>query len=309
MKFPAFSSVITKELGQRHNVPPNVMVPEISASARDYFRSHFLGAQYDPLQIPDPNRQDYNIPELSLPESLTLERIEARNAFLELVDGRYRQAVESTEYANLDEFRQQALNMVLSQSVRQAFDLSREPEKLKDAYGRNMFGQSVLIARRLVEAGSRFVTAYDRKRVETGRNWDTHGTNDKQHKDVLVPVLDQTLSTLLTDLEERGLLESTLVIAMGEFGRTYDLNPGGGRDHWCHCWSMVLGGRGHPWRADHRRQRRKGSLCGGPHGDHRRSPGHHLQGPGHRLDPGVHAPHWPSPQDRQLHQRRNRKAD
>ena len=244
MKFPAFSSVITKELGQRHNVPPNVMVPEISASKRDYFRSHFLGAQYDPLQIPDPNRQDYNIPELSLPGSLTLERIEARNAFLELVDGRYRQAVESTEYANLDEFRQQALNMVLSQSVRQAFDLSREPEKLKDAYGRHMFGQSVLIARRLVEAGSRFVTAFDLKRVETGRNWDTHGTNDKQHKDVLVPVLDQTLSTLLTDLEERGLLESTLVIAMGEFGRTYDLNPGGGRDHWCHCWSMVLGGGG-----------------------------------------------------------------
>ena len=94
--------------------------------------------------------------------------------------------VENNEYANLDELRQQALKMVLSQSVRQAFDLSQEPEKLKDAYGRHMFGQSVLIARRLVEAGSRFVTAYDLKRVETGRNWDTHGTNDKQHKDVLV---------------------------------------------------------------------------------------------------------------------------
>ena len=155
MKFPAFSSIITKELGQRQNVPPNVMVPEISAGARDNFRSHFLGAQYDPLQIPDPNRQNYKIPELSLPESLTLERIEARNAFLKLVDGRYRQAVESSEFANLDKFRQQALNMVLSQSVRQAFDLSQEPEELKDAYGRNMFGQSVLIARRLVEAGSR----------------------------------------------------------------------------------------------------------------------------------------------------------
>ncbi len=244
MKFPAFSSIITKELGQRNNVPPNVMVPEISASARDNFKSHFLGAQYDPLQIPDPNKRDYKIPELSLPGSLTLERIQARNAFLKLVDGRYRQRVESAEYANLDEFRQQALNMVLSQSVRQAFDLSKEPEKLKDAYGRSMFGQSVLIARRLVEAGSRFVTAYDLKRVETGRNWDTHGTNDKQHKDVLAPVLDQTLSTLLTDLEQRGLLETTLVIAMGEFGRTYDLNPGGGRDHWCHCWSMVLGGGG-----------------------------------------------------------------
>lgn len=244
MKFPAFSSILTKEMGPRGSIPPNVMVPEIHPGYQDYFKAHFLGAQYNPLEIPDPNQPNYELPDLTLPESLTIERIEARRSFLKLVDRLYRRKVENAEHASMDAYQQQALNMILSHSVREAFDLSQESEKTKDAYGRNTFGQSVLIARRLVEAGSRFVTALDLNRVETGRDWDTHGTNDKQHRDYLVPVLDQALSTLLTDLDERGLLESTMVIAMGEFGRTYDLNPGGGRDHWCHCWSMVLGGGG-----------------------------------------------------------------
>jgi len=111
---------------------------------------------------------------------------------------------------------------------------------MKDAYGRNGFGQSVLLARRLVEAGSRFVTAAGYK----FNAWDTHGDNDRKHRDELVPVLDQGLSTLLEDLEQRGLLESTLVLAMGEFGRTPHHNPNAGRDHWSTCWSLALGGGG-----------------------------------------------------------------
>ena len=134
--------------------------------------------------------------------------------------------------------------MILSENVRRAFDISTEPDKLRDAYGRHTLGQSALIARRLVESGTRFVTVSDLHREATGRDWDTHGKNDEQHRDHLVPQLDQTLTVLLTDLEDRGLLDNTMVIAMGEFGRTPDINSGGGRDHWCHCWSLALAGGG-----------------------------------------------------------------
>ena len=163
---------------------------------------------------------------------------------LKLVDELYREQVVGAEHASMDAFQQQALDLILSPKVREAFDLSKEPDQLKEAYGRHTFGQAALIARRLVEAGSRFVTVVDAKRTQTGRDWDTHSNNDKEHRDVLVPVMDQVLATLLTDLEERGLLSSTIVVAMGEFGRTPDVNPNAGRDHWPHCWSLVLGGGG-----------------------------------------------------------------
>ena len=244
MKFPAFSSIITKEMGSRDSVPPNVIVPEIHPGYKDFYKSHFLGAQYDPMEIPNPYQDDFEVPDLSLPANLTVERIEARRAFLSLVDDQYRKKVTSVEHQNMDTFHAQARNMILSPAVRKAFDLAGETEKTKESYGRHTFGQSVLIARRLVEAGSRFVTALDLNRIATGRDWDTHFGNDNQHKNHLVPALDQTLSTLLEDLEQRGLLESTMVIVTGEFGRTYDFNLSGGRDHWCHCWSLVLGGGG-----------------------------------------------------------------
>ena len=244
MKFPAFSSIITKEMGSRHSVPPNVIIPEIHPGYKDYYGAHFLGAEYDPMQIPNPYQDDFSVPDLELPSNLTIERMESRRSFLSLVDQQYRQIVASAEHENMDTFRTQAYNMILSPAVRKAFDISQESEKTKEAYGRHTFGQSVLIARRMVEAGSRFVTALDLNRIATGRDWDTHFGNDDQHKNHLVPVLDQTLSTLLEDLEQRGLLETTLVIATGEFGRTHDFNPGAGRDHWCHCWSLVLGGGG-----------------------------------------------------------------
>ena len=130
--------------------------------------------------------------------------------------------------------------MILAPEVRKAFDLSQEPEKTREAYGRTGFGQSVLLARRLVESGSRFVTAGGYK----GQAWDTHYDNDKLLRETLGPSFDQTVSALITDLDQRGLLESTLIIAMGEFGRTADINLDRGRDHWCYCWSVLLGGGG-----------------------------------------------------------------
>jgi hypothetical protein len=253
MKFPGFNAYIARELSARNNIPPHVMVPELGTSRENYFKAHFLGAQYDPLVVPDPNPpkpggvgaiaddiKDFQPADLSLPKSLSIQRIEQRRSFLAQVDRIYRQKVETADYANMDKFREQALNMILSPAVREAFDISKESEKTRDDYGRNAFGQSVLLARRLVEAGSRFVTASGYK----FQAWDTHWDNNKLMKNVLAPSLDQTLSALLDDLDQRGLLDSTIVVAMGEFGRTDDLNPDGGRDHWCHCWSTVLGGGG-----------------------------------------------------------------
>jgi hypothetical protein len=242
MEFPSFGSILTKEMGPRGDVPPHILTPQWESDRQyeEYFKSAFLGAEYDPLVVPDPNSKDFKLPDLSLPKSISPERLQDRRAFLELVDRRYRERTETAAKGDGDTFARQAQNMILSPAVRDAFDLSKESEKLKDAYGRHGFGQSVLLARRLVEAGSRFVTAAGYR----FNAWDTHGDNDRRHRDDLVPVLDQALATLLEDLQQRGLLETTCVLAMGEFGRTPHHNPDAGRDHWSHCWSMALGGGG-----------------------------------------------------------------
>ena len=140
----------------------------------------------------------------------------------------------------MDAFLEKAWDMILTPSVGAAFDLSKESTRTREAYGLDSVGQSLLLARRLVEAGTRFVTAAGYH----GNSWDTHKGNDKGHRDRLTPPLDRALSALLDDLNQRGLYESTLVVAMGEFGRTPHINPDLGRDHWPGCWSLVLGGGG-----------------------------------------------------------------
>ncbi|HXI40014.1 MAG TPA: DUF1501 domain-containing protein, partial [Bryobacteraceae bacterium] len=206
----------------------------------EYFRSAFLGADYDPMCIPDPSKKDFRVADLSLPKSVSEKAVENRQEFLKVVDRRYRSLISSAEHANMDRFSAQAWQMLLTPAVRDAFDLSKEPEKLRDRYGRDSVGQSALLARRLVEAGTRFVTTAGFH----ANSWDTHSANDQGHRDRLAPPLDRTLSILLEDLEERGLLDSTVVLAMGEFGRTPELNPALGRDHWPNCWSLALGGGG-----------------------------------------------------------------
>ncbi len=238
MKFPSLGSILSKERAIRNEIPPYVVTRELDLL--QYFRSGFLGADYDPMVVHDPSRKDFEVPDLSIPKSVSVEQIEERRSALMLVDSLYRQKVKEVEYTKMDRFTDAAWRMILSPNVREAFDLSKEPEKVKDAYGRHPFGQSVLLARRLVEAGARFVTAAGYKTIE----WDTHGDNDKGHRDKLCPSFDQAFSTLLEDLAQRGLLESTVVIAMGEFGRTPHINPKAGRDHWPQCWSLVLGGGG-----------------------------------------------------------------
>jgi hypothetical protein len=213
----------------------------------------FLGKQYDPFYVgQNPNRPDFRIPELSLPESVTPERLNDRIGLLKLLDRQTRCLEQSATAGGLDAYRERAVGMLAAASVRKAFDLSREDIKLRDAYGRTAYGQSCLTARRLVEAGVRFVTVYfaryiDGKGDEGG--WDTHGNNSQQLKDKLLPVTDQTVPTLLEDLKVRGLLDETLVVWMGEFGRTPRITNTprfgpDGRDHWPGCYTVLLAGAG-----------------------------------------------------------------
>jgi uncharacterized protein (DUF1501 family) len=242
MHFPSMGSIIAKEAGSRNGIPRHVLVPqwERSRQYEEYFRSGFLGADYDPMCIPDPSKNDFRIADLSLPKSVSEQAVHSRQAFLQIVDQRYRKLYAGAEHASTDGFTAQAWEMLLSPAVREAFDVSKEPEKLRDRYGRDTVGQSALLARRLVESGARFVTAAGFH----SNSWDTHSKNDEGHRDRLCPPLDRTLAVLLDDLSERGLLETTIVLAMGEFGRTPFVNPDRGRDHWPTSWSLVIGGGG-----------------------------------------------------------------
>ena len=242
MQFPSLGSIITKEMGPRNAVPAHVLVPkwEKSRQYEEHFRAAFIGGEYDPMCIPDPTRPGFEVTDLSLPKSVSQEAVESRGAFLKAVDRRYRELNDTAEHTNMDAYTAQAWKMILSPSVRDAFDLSKESEKTKERYGKDSVGQSLLLARRLVEGGSRFVTAAGYH----SNSWDTHSDNDKGHRDRLAPTLDRGLSTLVDDLGERGLLDSTLGSARGEFGRSPTIIPILGRDHWPNCWSLAMAGAG-----------------------------------------------------------------
>jgi hypothetical protein len=169
-------------------MPPNVLMPrwENSRQYEDYFRAAFLGSEYDPMCIPDPSMKDFGVADLSFPKSVSQQAVENRRAFLDVVDRRYRTLTYVAEHASMDRFSTQALQMLLTPSVRHAFDLSKESEKTRDRYGRDAVGQSALLTRRLVEAGSRFVTTAGFH----ANSWDTHSANDKGHRDRLSPPLD-----------------------------------------------------------------------------------------------------------------------
>jgi hypothetical protein len=244
MKFPSVGSIICKETGRRNELPQYALVPQPQEvdffSYADAYNAAFLGADYNPMIVPDPSQEGFHIPDLRLPKTVTADTIEHRQAFLKVVDQQFREKEQLAEFATADALSRQALGMLLSPKVERAFDLSREPDKVRNAYGRDRVGQSVLLARRLVESGCRFVSASGYRHGQ----WDTHGKNEETLRKDLAPLLDRTLSVLLADLEERGLLQTTVVLVMGEFGRTPTINPQLGRDHWPDCWSLLVGGGG-----------------------------------------------------------------
>jgi hypothetical protein len=234
IKYPSFGSVVSHELGVRNNLPPYVAVPN---APNEFAGSGYLSSAYSPFGLgSDPAQNDFKVRDLSLPEGIDERRFDRRKSLLSAVDDHFRSVEESDALDANDAFYQRAYNMISSQEAREAFDLNKEDNKVRDAYGRNQVGARLLLARRLVESGVRFVS------VDYG-GWDHHG-NIKGGFDRLAPNLDQGLAHLITDLEERGLLDSTLIMVTSEFGRTPKINAGNGRDHWPRVFSSFLAGGG-----------------------------------------------------------------
>jgi hypothetical protein len=252
--FPAFGSVVDRLAPAKGGMPTFVAYPHVlrDGSITPGQHASFLGKTYSPLLITqDPNSADFRLPELSLPETLSLDRLENRREVQKLIDQQTELLEISPTAQGIDKLYQKALGMLTSPKVRQAFDLSKETAGLRDRYGRTTYGQSCLLARRLVEAGARFVNVYFANNIggrENTGGWDTHAFDMKPMypilKNYLLPVTDQAVPTLLEDLDSRGLLDDTLVVWMGEFGRTPRINANGGRDHWPACYTVLFAGGG-----------------------------------------------------------------
>jgi hypothetical protein len=208
-----------------------------------------LGALHDPFRLDYDPDSGVKIPQFGLPEGQTADGLSSRRNLRLALDDLAQRVESSPQVERLDRFRQQAFSLLTSPAARQVFDLDQEPDSLRLQYGKFRFGQCCLMARRLVEAGVRFVQVNWSSHVEpvedTGDGgWDMHDRNFQQLQDRHAWMLDQSLSALLDDLHERGLLSETIVVAVGEFGRTPKINERAGRDHWQQCYSGVIAGGG-----------------------------------------------------------------
>ncbi|MEX0977722.1 MAG: DUF1501 domain-containing protein [Pirellulales bacterium] len=248
--FPCYGSALTylksaSQKGALPAVPPHVALPHVMYNVVKLpgQTAGFLGAAYEPLQVTkDPNAPDFSVAEIELPAGLSLAELDDRQALLSRINAQMPHDASAAQ-GNMSAFYQRAFSLLRSDTVRRAFHINQEVPRTRERYGRNIHGQSALLARRLVEAGVRFVSVYDR--VRNGpNNWDTHDNNFGRLKDDLLPPCDRAFSALVEDLETRGLLDSTLVIMLGEFGRTPKINAAGGRDHWPDCYSVVMAGGG-----------------------------------------------------------------
>ena len=184
----------------------------------------------------DPNRSNYKVPNLHLPSDLTMERVGDRKRLLGSLDRLRRDADQTGLMDGLDTFNKRAFEMITGAAARRAFDITSEDPRIRDRYGRNTYGQSALLARRLVEAGVTCVAIHN-------GGWDHHSNIEAGMKSRL-PTMDQSIGALIEDLDQRGMLDDTLICVMGEFGRTPRVNAGGGRDHWGNAMSVLLGGGG-----------------------------------------------------------------
>jgi hypothetical protein len=251
IKFPSIGAIVSRELGPRQRgMPGYVAVPHASSIGLNpgYFGGHMLGRQHNPFQTGgDPNAANFAVNNLNLVPGLNIARLEDRRSLLKQFDTGLRPFQTLADLGAMDRFNQEAFEFVSGQAARRAFDISKEDPRLRDRYGRHNWGQSTLLARRLVEAGSTFVT------VHFG-GWDHHW-DLKAGMERYLPMVDSCVASLFTDLDERGLLETTLVVLCGEFSRTPRMNDGGnggppgskgtpGRDHWGNAMFCLMGGGG-----------------------------------------------------------------
>jgi hypothetical protein len=257
--FPAYGSVVDRFLPSdeptRDTLPRFVSFPYVirDGSITPGQRATYLGRKHDPMRVlNDPAKENFRLPELSLPAGMSSDRLADRREMQQIVNSQVSWLDETSEAQGLDAHYERALDMLTSNRVRKAFDLAAEPEKIRDGYGRTTYGQSCLLARRLVESGVKFVNVYFSSNIggrsKTDGGWDTHGFDGSRMYEILpswqLPQTERTLPTLLTDLEERGLLDTTLVVWMGEFGRTPKVNPRAGRDHYPRAFNVLLAGGG-----------------------------------------------------------------
>jgi len=238
LPFPCYGSVVAKERGYRDGMFPFVQLGRNLDRRFNGGIAGFLGDQFNPFEVvDDPNAARFQVRDLSVRGEADKARLERRYAMLREADRYQKQVEEAQPVKARDDFYQKAHGLITSPAAKKAFDLDREPARLRERYGRTTFGQSCLLARRLIEAGVHFVTVTD-------GGWDTHQNNFKSLKDRKLPVLDRAYSALLEDLHGRGLLDSTLVVWFGDFGRTPKINPSAGRDHWASAGVACMGGGG-----------------------------------------------------------------
>jgi hypothetical protein len=242
VQYPSLGSLVTRLMPPEEGVPPYVAFNEIRGGTAGV--AGYLGSAYNPFIVEGAGggkggaAGNLRVRGIQLPTGFTLEELENRDKLLKGFDDSFRAADKSADLAEgLDAFHKKALEILRSDKTKKAFDLAQESKETRERFGPTPFGQGALAARRLVEAGVRFVT------ISLG-GWDTHGQNFTNLKTKLLPPLDQTLSALVEDLEQHGLLDSTIVYCAGEFGRTPKINKNSGRDHWARSMAVVLAGGG-----------------------------------------------------------------
>ena len=234
--FPSMGAVVAHETGFSGLVPPYVAVPRNPAFTWELGKSAWLGGRYESFKCGDPNAKEFKVRDLSPSAALSAHSVDRRRTLLEAVDNLSARVKGNDQIATYDEFQQKAAEMVLAPTAQAAFDISKESEKQRDEYGRTEFGQSCLMARRLIQGGVKFVT------VNFG-GWDHHA-KIFENLDKKLPVFDQGLAALIADLDRSGLMKETLLLVMGEFGRTPKVNKDAGRDHWGRAGSMIFAGAG-----------------------------------------------------------------
>ena len=234
--YPAVGAVVAHETGFKTTLPPYVSIPRNPSFTWELGKSAYLGGRFESFKAGDPNSPSYKVQDVSLNEPLSQKKIDRRQTLLETVDGLAKKVQANDQIATYDEFRQRASAMILSSEARKAFAIEEESDRLRDRYGRTTFGQSCVMARRLIESGVRFVT------INYG-GWDHHA-KIFDSLDKKLPELDRGFSMLIEDMTSRGLLDDTLVVMMGEFGRSPKVNKDAGRDHWGPAASMIFAGGG-----------------------------------------------------------------
>lgn len=244
--YPTPGCVVSMVRPPEQPIVPTVHLPYITQEGaggppQPGFFAGFLGRSRDPFFVlRDPATPDFSIPELTLVADVSAERLALRRSLFDQMEARLR---PSGTPASMNGFQQRALDLLTSEATQRAFRLSEEPDTVREAYGRNTYGQSTLLARRLIEAGTRLVTISWAPHANA--TWDTHGSNFQSLKTTLLPQLDAACSSLIQDLADRGRLDRTIVAVFGDFGRTPKINGNNaGRDHWNYCYSLMLAGGG-----------------------------------------------------------------